>query len=164
VRIQAPRLIEDSDDVADFDCGEPALNDWLRRRARANQASGSSRTYLVCEGNRVVAYYALAAGAVDLDAATGRLRRNMPDPTPVIVLGRLAIDKAWQKNGLGRVLVKDALLRVRHAADAIGVRGMLVHALSPEAAAFYEAVGFEPSPLDVTTLMTTLADLRAALD
>ncbi|KAF2991803.1 GNAT family N-acetyltransferase [Methylocystis sp. MJC1] len=162
--LAAPRPISDADDISGFDCGVLALDDWLRRRARANQASGASRTYVVCEGNRVVAYFALASGAVDLDEATGRLRRNMPDPVPVAVLGRLAIDRAWQKKGLGRALVKDALLRVLLAAETIGIRGMLVHALSPEAAAFYEAVGFEPSPLEPMTLMATLADLRAALD
>ncbi len=162
--LAAPRPLAESDDLSSFDCGEPALDDWLRRRARANQASGASRTYVVCEGTRVVAYYALASGAVDLEEATGRLRRNMPDPVPVVVLGRLAIDRMWRKRGLGRALAKDALLRVLQAAEAIGVRGVLVHALSQEAAAFYETIGFEPAPLDPGTLMATLADLRAALD
>lgn len=162
--LAAPRPISDADDLSEFDCGVPALDDWLRRRARANQANGASRTYVVCEGRRVVAFFALASGAVDLDQATARMRRNMPDPVPVAVLGRLAIDRSWQHKGMGRALAKDALLRVVQAADAIGIRGLLVHAISPEAAAFYEAVGFEPSRLEPMTLMATLADLRAALD
>jgi GNAT superfamily N-acetyltransferase len=163
VTLAAPRPLSPQDDFSQFDSGEPSLDDWLKRRARANQASGASRTYVVCDDLRVVAYYALASGAVDLEQATGRMRRNMPDPIPVVVLGRLAIDRGWQKKGLGRALVKDASLRILQAAEAIGVRGALVHALSPQAAAFYAAVGFEPSPFDPGTLMATLADLRACL-
>lgn len=146
-----------------FCCGVESLDVWLKRRALSNQRSGASRTFVVCEGCRVFAYYALAASAVGADMATGRLRRNMPDPIPVVVLGRLAVDQTLQGRGIGRALVRDACLRVMAAADAIGIRGMLVHALSPQARAFYECVGFEPSPLEPMTLMATLADVRAAL-
>ena len=121
---------------------------------------GASRTYVVCEANRIVAYYALASGAVLSADATGRLRRNMPDPIPVVVLGRLAVDSAWHGQGLGRALVRDAGLRVQQAADAIGIRGMTVQALSDEAKVFYEHLGFEPSPMDSKLLMITLADLN----
>nr|WP_245433787.1 GNAT family N-acetyltransferase [Methylocystis hirsuta] len=152
--------MSDADELSAFDCGVSALDDWLRRRARANQASGASRTYVVCDGSRVVAYYALASGAVAVIAASPRLRRNMP--VPVAVLGRLAIDRTWQNQGLGRALIRDATHRVIHAAEAIGIRGVLVHAISAEAAAFYLAVGFEPSPFEPLTLMATLSDLRAA--
>lgn len=86
----------------------------------------------------------------------------MPDPVPVAVLGRLAIDRTRQNQGLGRALIRDATQRVIHAAEAIGIRGVLVHAISAEAAAFYLAVGFEPSPFEPLTLMATLSDLRAA--
>lgn len=110
-----------------------------------------------------MAYYALAASAVTVEAASGRFRRNMPDPIPVVVLGRLAVDHSRHGKGLGRALVQDAARRVIQAADAIGVRGMIVHALSAEARAFYERTGFEPSPLDPMVLMVTLADLRASL-
>jgi GNAT superfamily N-acetyltransferase len=163
VTIGPPRPISEADELSAFDCGVPVLDDWLRRRARANQASGASRTYVICDGARVIAYYALASGAVAMVAASPRLRRNMPDPVPVAVLGRLAIDRAHQKQGLGRALVRDATQRVLQAAEAIGIRGVLLHAISPEAAAFYLALGFEPSPFEPLTLMTTLADLRAAL-
>jgi predicted N-acetyltransferase YhbS len=139
-----------------------ALDTWLKRRALKNQINGASRTFVICEGDRVMGYYALASGAVAIDAASGRLRRNMPDPIPVVVLGRLAIDQSLQSKGLGRALVQDASRRVVHAAGAIGIRGMLVHALSEGAKAFYERIGFDPSPLDPMMLMVTLADLQAA--
>lgn len=157
-----PEPLADHHLLADFASGVPALDDWLRRRARANQASGASRSFVLCEGARVVAYYALASGAVRPPEASPRLRRNMPDPIPVVVLGRLAIDRSLQGRGIGRALVRDALLRVVQASDAIGIRGVLVHALSAEARGFYLAVGFEASPLDPMTLMATIGDLRRA--
>jgi len=147
-----------------FDSGIAALDEWLKRRAAANQASGASRTYIVCDGGQVVAYYALASHAVAAVAATGRVRRNMPDPVPVVVLGRLAVARSHQGKGLGRAIFQDAARRVMHAADAIGIRALLVHALSEEAKTFYLRLGLDPSPLDPMTLMVTLADLRAALE
>ena len=161
--LTAPQPINDAHEIELFDSGVPALDDWLKRRARGNQASGASRTYVVCEQRRVVAYYALAAGGVDIDAAPGRVRRNMPDPVPISVLGRLAIERTYQKRGLGRVLMQDASKRVLQAADIIGIRGIVVHAISTEAKAFYLALGFEASPLQSMTLMATLADLKAQL-
>jgi GNAT superfamily N-acetyltransferase len=163
VTLSAPELLADHHDVTSFSCGVVSLDDWLKRRARANQASGASRTFVVCDAPAVVAYYALASGAVDVAAAPGRFRRNMPDPIPVVVLGRLAIDTAQQGRGLGRNLFRDAGMRVLQAADTIGIRGILVHAISEDARKFYLALGFEPSPLDPMTLMVTLSDLRAAL-
>jgi GNAT superfamily N-acetyltransferase len=158
-----PQPINEHGHVGDFDSGVPSLDDWLKRRARANQTSGASRTYVVCEEQRVVGYYALASGAVAIEEASSRLRRNMPDPVPVAVLGRLAVERSFQKHGLGRALMRDAATRVIQAADLIGIRGILVHAISPEARAFYLAVGFEPSPLEPMTLMATLADIQAAI-
>lgn len=111
----------------------------------------------------MVGYYALAASAVAPAAAPGRFRRNMPDPIPVVVLARLAVAASHQRQGLGRALFQDAALRALYAADAIGVRGLIVHALSDAARAFYLQLGLEPSPLDPMTLTTTFADLRAAL-
>ncbi|CAE6850401.1 hypothetical protein R69746_07324 [Paraburkholderia aspalathi] len=146
-----------------FDSGVASLDTWLRRRALANQRSGASRTFVACEGGAVRAYYALASGAIAVEAASGRFRRNMPDPVPVVVLGRLAVDQTRQGTGLGRALVRDAGLRVLNAAAAIGIRGMIVHALSDQAKAFYERVGFEASPIDPMLLLITLADLEAAL-
>jgi GNAT superfamily N-acetyltransferase len=159
--LTSPQPINEQHQIGSFDSGVPTLDDWLRRRARANQASGASRTYIVCEEQRVVAYYALASGAVAIETASARLRRNMPDPVPVAVLGRLAVERSFQKHGLGRALVRDAATRVVQAADLIGIRGILLHAISPEAKAFYLALGFEASPLEPMTLMATLADIQA---
>jgi GNAT superfamily N-acetyltransferase len=162
--LSAPEPLEDRHDLAPFSCGTASLDDWLKRRARANQASGASRTFVVCEeADRVVGYYALASGAVTIATAPGRFRRNMPDPIPIVVLGRLAIDTSQQGRGLGRALFRDAALRVLSAADTIGIRGILVHAVSDDAKTFYIALGFEVSPLEPMTLMVGLADLRAAL-
>jgi GNAT superfamily N-acetyltransferase len=163
VKLTAPAPLADHHDLSNFASGEPQLDDWLRRRARPNQAHGASRTFVVCDGLRVVAYYALASGAVKTAEATGRLRRNMPDPIPVAVLGRLAIDETYQGRGLGRAMVRDAGLRLLNAAEVLGIRGVLVHAISEEARGFYQAVGFLPSPLDPMVLMIGLADLEKAL-
>jgi GNAT superfamily N-acetyltransferase len=145
-----------------FDSGVASLDGWLKRRAAGNQASGASRTYVICDDGVVVGYYALASHAVVTIAATGRVRRNMPDPVPVVVLGRLAVARTHQGKGLGRALFQDAAERVMHAAETIGIRALLVHALSEEARAFYLRLGLEVSPLDPMTLMATLADLKAA--
>src|SRR3546814_11806529 len=122
------------------------------------RSTGASRTFVACDGRRVLAYYALASGAVAVDTAPRRFRRNMPDPIPVVVLGRLAVDHSMQGKGVGRALVRDAGLRVIQAADTIGIRGMIVHALSAEATTFYERIGFEPSFL--APLMTGRASGR----
>lgn len=153
----------DAHHIADgFSCGVDSLDDWLKRRSLKNQIQGASRTFVVCDGARVVAYYALASGAVTLTQATGKLRRNMPDPIPVVILGRLAVDRSLHGKGFGRALIRDAGMRVIQAADAIGIRGLTVHALTDDAKAFYEKVGFDPSPLDTHLLMMTLADLAAS--
>jgi GNAT superfamily N-acetyltransferase len=163
ITLTAPEPINETHEIELFDSGVAALDNWLKRRARGNQASGASRTYMVCEQRRVVAYYALAAGGVYIESAPGRVRRNMPDPVPVSMLGRLAIERTYQKRGLGRALMQDASKRVLQAADIIGIRGIVVHAISEDAKAFYLAVGFEVSPLQPMTLMATLADLKTLL-
>lgn len=159
MRLTAPMPLTEHHVTDGFSCGIDSLDQWLKRRSLKNQIQGASRTYVVCNETRVVAYYALASGAVTSTDATGRFRRNMPDPIPVVVLGRLAVDQALHGKGFGRSLVRDAGMRVIQAADAIGIRGMTVHALSDEDKRFYEKVGFEPSPLDPHLLMITLADL-----
>lgn len=161
--IQSPEPLTVEHALGGFDSGVASLDDWLRRRALQNQASGASRTFVVCDAGQVVAYYALAASAVAPDAAPGRFRRNMPDPIPVVVLARLAITRDHQGRGLGRALFQDAANRVIHAADTIGIRGLLVHAISEEAKAFYVRLGLDPSPLEPMALMTTVADLKATL-
>lgn len=160
--ISAPEPLTDRHDTKLFASGVDSLDSWLKRRALKNQVTGASRTFVVCDGPRVVAYYALASSAITGDDAPGRFRHNMPNPIPVVVLGRLAVDRSLQGQGVGRALIRDAGLRVIQAASAIGIRGMIVQALSPEAQAFYELMGFDPSPLDPMTLMITLADLTAS--
>ena len=159
----APEKLQPDHDISKFDCAEPVLNDWLRRRALQNQQSGASSTYVILDKMRVVGYYSLAAGSVARETAPGRVRRNVPDPVPVVVLGRLAIDQDYQGQGLGRALLRDAILRILQAADIIGVRAILVHALSEEAKRFYEECGFTASPINPLTLMITLPDVIGAL-
>ena len=161
--LSAPGPLAETHELSLFACGEASLDDWLQRRARSNQVSGATRTFVVADARRVVAYYAVASGGIASGSAVGRFRRNMPDPIPVAVLGRLAIDQAWHGRGLGRALIRDCARRVSQAADAVGIRGIVVHALSERAKAFYEAVGFVQSPLEPMTLMVTLDDVRTVL-
>jgi GNAT superfamily N-acetyltransferase len=158
-----PEPLADRHDIGNFHSGEVSLDDWLKRRARANQVSGASRTFVVCEEKRVIAYYALASGVVTVESASGRFRRNMPDPIPVAVLARLAVDHDWQRRGIGRALFRDAACRVARAAETIGIRGIVVHAISEEAKNFYLALGFSVSRSEPMTLMVTLPDIRTAL-
>ena len=131
--LRPPEPLAEANDCVEFCSGESSLDDWLKRRARVNQVTGASRTYVVCQGQRVVGYYALASGAITMESAPGRFRRNMPNPIPVAVLARLAVDRDWQGRGIGRALLNDAARRVIHAADTIGIRGIVVHAISEEA-------------------------------
>jgi predicted N-acetyltransferase YhbS len=163
VTLSAPEPLGDHHSLDTFESGTASLDEWLRRRARANQVEGATRVYVVCEERRVVGYYALASGSICTSEAVGRFRRNMPDPIPVVVRARLAIDHAWQGRKLGRALVRDAASRVLAAAAEIGVRGLIVHAISEEAKAFYLALGFLPSPTHDMTLMIPIGDLRASL-
>jgi GNAT superfamily N-acetyltransferase len=152
-----PELLSAAHSVDDFSCGEPVLDDWLKRRAMANQTSGASRTFVVAGRDRKVrGYYALAAGAVAHAAATGGVRRNMPDPIPVLVLGRLAVDQRAKGIHLGASLLRDAVTRASAVAENAGVRALLVHALHERARDFYLRYGFQPSPTDSMTLMLRL--------
>jgi GNAT superfamily N-acetyltransferase len=116
------------------------------------------------ESRRCLLYYALASGTIAQVAVPGRFRRNMPDPIPVVVLARLAVDRNYQGRGLGRALFRDAARRVANAADTIGIRGIVVHAISEEARKFYIALGFDPCPAEAMTLVVTLQDVRATLE
>ena len=143
--------------VDDFRCSAPALEKWLRERAHANQASGATRCFVACdEHHRVIGYYALSAGSVSHDAVPGRIRRNMPDPIPVIVLARLAVHADWTAQGIGKGLLKDAVLRAFQACHQVGARALLCHAIDPSAKAFYLTHGFVPSPVQPMTVMLPL--------
>lgn len=161
--IGAPERLTATHDVSAFDCGIPDLNDWLKKRALPNEESGASRTYVVCSAGRVVGYYALATGGVALATAPGRVRRNMPDPLPVMIVGRLAVERSWQGRSLGRSLLRDAVLRTMQAAEIGGIRAILVHAISEDAKRFYERHGFTASPVDPMTLMIAIRDAKKAL-
>lgn len=129
----------------------------------ANEESGASRTYVVCASGRVVGYYARASGGIAVAQAPGRVRRYMPDPLPIMVVGRLAIEKGWQGRYLGKSLLRDAVLRTVQAAETGGIRAILVHAISEDAKRFYERYGFSASPIDPMTLMITISDAKRAL-
>jgi GNAT superfamily N-acetyltransferase len=160
--LEPPRPLRADDDLSSFDSGEPDLDEWLRKKALRNETEGASRTYVACEAGsrRVVGYYCLATGAVQRLSAPGRVRRNMPEPVPVMVLGRLAVDRSLQGQGLGSGLLRDAVLRTLQAADIAGIRALLVHTLSDRARKFYEERGFQQSPVDSYTLMLRLNDAK----
>lgn len=162
--IKPPEKLSVTHDLLSFDSGEPILDDWLRRRALHNEASGASRTYVVCIGKTVVGYYTLAVGAVAQAEVPGRIKRNMPDPLPVMVLGRLAVDKNCQGRGIGKGLLRDAVLRTVQAAEIAGIRAILVHAISEPAKRFYEGCGFTSSPIDPLTVMLTVAEVEKILN
>lgn len=145
----------------DFACGEPSLDEWLKKRAL--KTSGASRCFVIAEGRAVVGYYCLSAGAISHEAAPKAMRRNMPDPLPVVLLGRLAIGRRYHNQGLGQALMRDAMLRAVHIASDTGVFAVLVHALSEAAKQFYLSRGFVESPLQPMTLIMTLATMRTIL-
>lgn len=158
-----PRPIAEDDDTTEFDSGEPSLDDYLRRRALANHVQGASRCFVTCRDGRVVGYYALASASVQYRDVAGKVRRNMPDPVPVILLSRLAVDRTEQGSGLGKNLLRDAILRSVEASDIIGVRALLVHALNDIARAFYAHFDFEPSPTDPLHLLLLIKDARVVV-
>jgi GNAT superfamily N-acetyltransferase len=162
--LTAPVRLTVVHNLAEFDCGIPSLNQWLTRHALKNEASGASRTYVTCIDNSVVGYYCLAAGAVVRTEAPKSMQRNMPDPIPVMILGRLAVDLVKQGQGIGRALLRDAIIRVLRAAEIVGIRAILVHAISDEAKRFYLSHGFEESPIDPMTLCLALGTARQALE
>ena len=157
LRLWAPQPLTARHLLDTFDCGEPSLDEWLKRRALANQLGGASRTFVVADAeDRAVGYYSLAAGAVSRNLATGGVRRNMPDPVPVLVLARLAVERNAQGMQLGAALLQDAVNRAVSVSQNAGVRALLVHALDDKAKQFYLHYGFVESPLHPLTLMLPL--------
>lgn len=156
-QLDTPKTLSPEHVTDDFSCGESILDNWLKRRAFANQLNGASRTFVVVDEQKVVmGYYALAAGAVTHRDVTANIRRNMPDPLPVIVLARLAVDVRAQGIKLGAALLKDAVLRVHSISENTGVRALVVHALNEKARQFYEYYGFKVSPTDPMSLLLKL--------
>ncbi|MFP5462621.1 MAG: GNAT family N-acetyltransferase [Gammaproteobacteria bacterium] len=161
MRLGAPEPLAASHRLDGFDCGEAVLDDWLMRRALANQASGASRTFVVAnQDGFVFGYHALAAGAVSHQLATSGVRRNMPDPLPVLILGRLAVDRGARGLQLGASLLQDAVHRAVAVSQDASVRALLVHALNERARQFYEHYGFQSSPLHPLTLMLRLSGMK----
>ena len=159
--LDAPQPLVAHHILTEFDCGQATLNTWLQRRAMANQSSGASRSFVVADPeHRVFGYYAIAAGAVSHADATTTTRRNMPDPVPVMVLARLAVDVRAQGLKLGAGLLQDAVKRVLAVSDHAGVRALLVHAIDERAKQFYEHYGFQVSPVHPMTMMLRLANTR----
>ena len=160
--LSAPVPLDDAHDLDGFDCGEPALGDWLKHRALKNE-SRFSRTYVVCEGNRVVGYYCIAAGAVERASAPAKLRRNAPDSIPVSVIGRLAVAREAQGRGLGADLLSDTLRRIAVASQSIGIGAVLVQAKDDAAREFYlHCAEFIEYPADSRTLFLPIETLVAA--
>lgn len=161
-----PEPIRGKHDCEGFDCGEESLTKWLHRYARHAEADGSARVFVTTDGKRVVGYYALAAASVFPVDATERLLKGQPKerPVPVVLLARLAVDQEHQGKGVGQSLLRDALLRVVVAAESIGVRALLVHALNDRARDWYMRFGFEDSPTDPLHLILLMKDLKAMLD
>jgi GNAT superfamily N-acetyltransferase len=156
--IEPPTALAAEHIVHEFRCGVLVLDEWLARRAWRNEMAGASRTFVLAAEGRVIAYYSLAAATIAHGLAPGSLRRNMPDPIPAALLGRLAVDLDWRSMGLGGDMLADAVARVADAGKAIGIRAIIVHAISLEAKRFYEAHGFRPSPVEPMTLMVTVEE------
>jgi GNAT superfamily N-acetyltransferase len=158
--LSAPEPLAEHHQLADFVCDEASLERWLKQRALSNEYKGASRTFVVCSEARVVGYYCLSAGSVLHESVPGSLKRNMPEPIPVILVGRLAVHSRWQGNGIGSGLLKDAVLRAVNVSKEIGARALLCHAISQSAKHFYEHYDFVESPIDAMMMMLDLASLR----
>jgi GNAT superfamily N-acetyltransferase len=160
----APTPLTSDHELKNFDCGEFSLNEWLKKRAFKNHGAGVSRCFVLCVGATVIGYYSLSAGVISQEAAPKAMRRNMPNPLPVLLLGRLAIDNRYHNQGIGQALLRDAMLRAVNVAGDAGVIAILVHALSEQAKRFYLSRGFVESPLRSMTLLMTIKTVRSILD
>ena len=159
-QLTKPERLNRDHDRAEFSSGKDALDHWLAHKALHNDQADASRTYVVCEDNQVIAYYCLATGAVEQSKTAGRLRRNMPDPIPVMILGRLAVGVAWQGQGIGAALLQDAFLRTIQVSEIASVKALMVHVISDKAVEFYKKWGFHPSPVNPKTLFLSIRQLK----
>lgn len=164
INYSPPQRIKPEHQLDDFDCLEPSLNDWLKGRALKNDLLDASRTYVVCCGDRVVAYYSLHLGCIKHSEAMGKIKRNMPDPIPAIVLGRLAVDINHQGKGIAKALIKDMFLRALQVSELAGTKAVLVKALNENVTLFYQSFGFIRSKTDPLLLMKAISEVRASLD
>ena len=155
-RLIAPTPLLAEHLTTNFDCGSDSLNEWIIHRALKNESNGGSRTYVVCDDNHVVAYYAIATGSIERKVVPGRIRRNMPEPIPALVLGRLAVDLCLQGQGFGQGLLKDALARSINVSEQVGARVLIVHAINDKATTFYRKHGFVESKLACNTMLLPL--------
>jgi len=160
-KLKKPERLRPDHIISEFNSGHESLNHWLYDKAMHNDRVDASRTYVVCKDNHVVAYYCLSTGSVDRRDATGGLRRNMPDPIPVMILGRLAVDVAWQRHGIGAAVLQDALLRTLQVSEIAGVKALLVHVISDKAVNFYKKWGFLSSPVNPKTLFLSMRQVRS---
>ncbi len=157
----APQPLDASHQLHSFDCGKPALNDWLTRHSRQAQSSGSAKTYVVTDDERIVGYFSLTVGQIDMLEAPERARKGMGGyPLPVVILARLAVSLTDQGRGIGTGLLQDAIRRTLVIADQAGVRALLTHPIDDNAARFYRRFGFEPSPAREQQLLLLLKDAR----
>lgn len=161
--IKAPELLTDEHVLDVFSCGKPELDDWLIKKALKNHKRNNTRVYVVCDdNNKVIGYYAIAMGSVQRESALSSLKRNSPNPIPMVVLARLAVDEGYKGRGIGVGLLKDCVLRSVHAMNVVDGAGILVHAIDDEAKAFYKRFGFNESPIDAMTLMARVIDIEAS--
>jgi predicted N-acetyltransferase YhbS len=159
--LTAPHSLADTHQLEAFDCGKPALTDWLLRHARQAQSSGSARTFVVCDAVRVVGYYSLTVGQIDTLDAPERIRRGMGQyPIPLVILARLAVDLDCQRQGLGYSLLQDAIRRTVVMAEQAGIRALLTHPIDKDAEVFYRRFGFESTPAHDQQLILLLKDAR----
>jgi GNAT superfamily N-acetyltransferase len=158
----APAPLGDHHAIEGFRCTEAALENWLKQRGRRNHQDGASRCFVICDGTAVIGYYALAAGAVLHARSPGNIRRNMPEPIPVAVLGRLAVHVDWTGRGLGADLLRDAVLRTLRLSQELGIRALLCHAISEDAKRFYLKHGFVESPIEPMTVMLNLSRIAGS--
>ncbi|WP_207005328.1 GNAT family N-acetyltransferase [Trinickia mobilis] len=162
--LSSPQALDASHVLEGFDCGKASLNDWLLRHARQAQASGSARTYVIAEDQRLVGYYSLTVGQIDTLEAPDRVRKGMGAyPIPVVVLARLAVDTQVHGHGVGVGMLQDAIRRTAAIAEQAGVRALLTHPLDEDAARFYLRFGFEASPVQEQQLLLLLKDARRLL-
>lgn len=161
--LSAPTRLNSLHELTEFNSGSEVLDSWLKQKALSNDRQGASRTYVICVENRVIGFYCLANGAIARNTAPSKVKRNMPDPIPMMLLGRLAVDQEWQGQGIGKALLKDAILRTMTAADIAGIRGLMVHALNLKAKIFYEQFGFMSSPHDPLLLVLKIDDAVASI-